>query len=410
MGRRGRRPRRQPRLRRGLQRRRGAGGARRHRAPQPGLRAARRRARDARGARPRAAGGAARAAAGRPRRHGAALGAPAAGDARRARARSRCTRRCCRGRCATGSSPTGRSARAPSAGRSGRASRRRPPSLRRLGPFDAAVHLFAEDMELCLRARAEGRPTVLHPDLRIRHAGGHATLRAGEPLDLLARRRRAVVAATRGRRAQRLDDLAQAVTFATRAAAHAALGGDARRPARQLAALARARAAHARAPREARAADPPDRRAGRGGARPARLEPRARAAGRCSRARRAGSRTRRRPPGTSWRRCPRARCSGAGAAAVRRSTSPASLATSRGSPPPTAPAWWSPRGCGRCSRPPRRGRGRRSSPCTTTSPACPCRSATPPSRPPARSRRGSSGPHAPAGCRAAAAPGAAASR
>jgi GT2 family glycosyltransferase len=115
--------------------------------------------------------------------------------------------------------------------------------LRRLGPFDAAVHLFAEDMELCLRARAEGRPTVLHPDLRIRHAGGHATLRAGEPLDLLARRRRAVVAATRGRGAQQLDDLAQAVTFATRAAAHAALGGDARRPARQLAALARARRA-----------------------------------------------------------------------------------------------------------------------------------------------------------------------
>jgi N-acetylglucosaminyl-diphospho-decaprenol L-rhamnosyltransferase len=116
-------------------------------------------------------------------------------------------------------------------------------ALRRLGPFDPAVHLFAEDMDLCLRARAAGMPTVLHPGLRIRHAGGHATLRAGEPLDLLARRRRAVVRATRGAGALRLDDAAQAVTFASRTAAHALLGGDARRPARQLAALIRARRA-----------------------------------------------------------------------------------------------------------------------------------------------------------------------
>jgi hypothetical protein len=86
-------------------------------------------------------------------------------------------------------------------------------------------------------------PTVLHPGLRIRHAGGHATLRDGEPLDLLARRRRAVVGAARGAGALRLDDAAQAVTFASRAAAHALLGGDAGRPARQLAALVRARRA-----------------------------------------------------------------------------------------------------------------------------------------------------------------------
>ncbi len=115
--------------------------------------------------------------------------------------------------------------------------------LRRLGPFDPGVHLFAEDMDLCLRARAAGLPTILHPDLRIRHAGGHATLRAGEPLDVLARRRRAVVGAVRGERALALDDLAQALTFASRGAAHALAGGDARRPARQLAALARARRA-----------------------------------------------------------------------------------------------------------------------------------------------------------------------
>jgi N-acetylglucosaminyl-diphospho-decaprenol L-rhamnosyltransferase len=115
--------------------------------------------------------------------------------------------------------------------------------LRRLGPFDPGAHLFAEDMELCLRARAAGAPTVLHPELRVRHTGGHAVLRDGEPLDLLAGRRRAVVAAARGPRALALDDAAQALTFATRAAGHLLLGGDARRPARQLAALARARRA-----------------------------------------------------------------------------------------------------------------------------------------------------------------------
>jgi N-acetylglucosaminyl-diphospho-decaprenol L-rhamnosyltransferase len=113
-------------------------------------------------------------------------------------------------------------------------------ALRRLGPFDPARHLFAEDMDLCLRARAVGMPTVLHPRLTIRHTGGHATMRNGEPYEVLARRRRAVVGATRGRRALVLDDLAQGLTFATRAAGHALLGGDARRPWRQLTALGRA--------------------------------------------------------------------------------------------------------------------------------------------------------------------------
>jgi N-acetylglucosaminyl-diphospho-decaprenol L-rhamnosyltransferase len=114
-------------------------------------------------------------------------------------------------------------------------------ALRLLGPFDPAVHLFAEDMELGLRARAAGLATVLHPGLRVRHAGGHATLRGGEPLELLARRRREAVAGTLGRRALALDDLAQALTFATRAAGHVLLGGDASRPLAQLAALRRVR-------------------------------------------------------------------------------------------------------------------------------------------------------------------------
>jgi N-acetylglucosaminyl-diphospho-decaprenol L-rhamnosyltransferase len=114
-------------------------------------------------------------------------------------------------------------------------------TLRRLGPFDPAGHLFGEDMDLCLRARAAGIPTVLHPQLRIRHTGGHSVLRDGEPLDLLARRRREVVGDTLGARALTLDDTSQALTFASRAAGHALVGGDAKRPWRQLRALARAR-------------------------------------------------------------------------------------------------------------------------------------------------------------------------
>ena len=60
-------------------------------------------------------------------------------------------------------------------------------------------------MDLCLRARAAGVPTVLDPSVRVRHLGGHATGRAydGEPHELLARRRREVVTADRGRAARR---------------------------------------------------------------------------------------------------------------------------------------------------------------------------------------------------------------
>jgi GT2 family glycosyltransferase len=115
--------------------------------------------------------------------------------------------------------------------------------LRDLGPFDPAVHLFAEDMELGLRARRLGIPTVLHPQLRLRHSGGHATERAGERYDAIARRRRDAVRRTLGPRALALDDAAQALTFATRAGGHALLGGDAERPREQLRALRRARSA-----------------------------------------------------------------------------------------------------------------------------------------------------------------------
>ncbi len=110
-------------------------------------------------------------------------------------------------------------------------------TLRALGPFDPRVHLFAEDMELCLRARAQRIPTVLHPQLVLRHTGGHSTLRAGETFEEIARRRREVVRATRGPTALALDDAAQALTFATRIAARAALNRPRARERAQLAAL-----------------------------------------------------------------------------------------------------------------------------------------------------------------------------
>jgi N-acetylglucosaminyl-diphospho-decaprenol L-rhamnosyltransferase len=118
-------------------------------------------------------------------------------------------------------------------------------TLRRLGPFDPSQFLFYEDMDLCLRARAAGVPSVLDPSVALLHLGGHATRRAygGEPHELLARRRRSVVETNLGARARALDDAAQALTFATRSLARASLGRDGGRERAQLAAVRRARRA-----------------------------------------------------------------------------------------------------------------------------------------------------------------------
>ena len=117
-------------------------------------------------------------------------------------------------------------------------------TLRRLGPFDPGQFMFYEDMDLCLRARAAGIPTVFEPAVRIRHVGGHSTrpVYDGDPHDLLAQRRRQVVGANRGSAALALDDLAQALTFGTRAAGRLLLGRRADRERAQAAAVLRARA------------------------------------------------------------------------------------------------------------------------------------------------------------------------
>ncbi len=109
-------------------------------------------------------------------------------------------------------------------------------TLRALGPFDPQAFLHYEDLDLCLRARERGLPTVLHPGVALEHLGGHSTRRAPSRLRDEAARRRAVVARRLGPAALRRDDLAQALTFALRGARP----GDARARA-QLAALRAAR-------------------------------------------------------------------------------------------------------------------------------------------------------------------------
>jgi N-acetylglucosaminyl-diphospho-decaprenol L-rhamnosyltransferase len=122
--------------------------------------------------------------------------------------------------------------------------------LRGLGPFDPSIFLFYEDMDLCLRARAAGVPTILVPGVRLVHRGGHSTGPAygGEPFALLAERRRWVVQARLGARAGRLDDLAQGLTFVTRIAARRVLGRPAGREQAQLAALRAVRAGRRSSP------------------------------------------------------------------------------------------------------------------------------------------------------------------
>ncbi len=113
--------------------------------------------------------------------------------------------------------------------------------LRRLGPFDERAFMYAEDLELGLRARDQGIETLFWPAARVVHTGGHATRRAfgGEPFELLAERRRTVVRERRGARRARADDLLQAVTFADRLLLKRLAGRPADRERRQLSALLR---------------------------------------------------------------------------------------------------------------------------------------------------------------------------
>ncbi|MFL5894333.1 MAG: glycosyltransferase [Thermoleophilaceae bacterium] len=91
-------------------------------------------------------------------------------------------------------------------------------TLKQLGPFDESIFLYAEDLDLGLRAAEAGVETWFHPDARAIHTGAHATLPAfgGEPYQLLAKQRREVVERRLGRPRARLDDVTQLATFANR--------------------------------------------------------------------------------------------------------------------------------------------------------------------------------------------------
>src|SRR4051794_27147416 len=99
-------------------------------------------------------------------------------------------------------------------------------TLRELGPFDASIFLYAEDLELGLRAE-----TWFHPEARVIHTRAHSTDRefGGENYELLARQRRDVVRRTLGARRAMLDDVIELMTFADRALLRRISGRSAKR-------------------------------------------------------------------------------------------------------------------------------------------------------------------------------------
>ena len=122
-------------------------------------------------------------------------------------------------------------------------------TLRRLGPFDPDTFLYAEDLDLGLRAADAGIETWFWPDARVVHHRAHSSSWAfdGVPFELLARRRREVVRKWRGARRESVDDAFQLTTFAARLALKGAVGRSVTRERRQIEALLRVRRDRSRA-------------------------------------------------------------------------------------------------------------------------------------------------------------------
>ena len=117
-------------------------------------------------------------------------------------------------------------------------------TLRKLGPFDAAVHLYAEDLDLCLRAADRGIETWYRPDARVIHREAHSSQQVfgGEPSQLLAERRRAVIGARLGSKTLQRDDRIQLATHLNRKVLKALTGRDSSIETARIAALKQARA------------------------------------------------------------------------------------------------------------------------------------------------------------------------
>jgi GT2 family glycosyltransferase/glycosyltransferase involved in cell wall biosynthesis len=114
-------------------------------------------------------------------------------------------------------------------------------TLKRLGPFDERIFLYGEDLDLSLRARDADIDVWFCPDARVLHHRARSSQQAfgGEPFDMLAGQRRAVVTERRGKLRARLDDLLQATTFADRIALKTLARQDTSRERRQLRAVLR---------------------------------------------------------------------------------------------------------------------------------------------------------------------------
>jgi len=113
--------------------------------------------------------------------------------------------------------------------------------LRRLGPFDPAIELYGEDMDLGLRTRPLGIECIFAPQLAtIRHVGGASAARRFDDAEERARKagnRRAVIVRAYGARAERRGWRADRLRLALRIAAKRLLGRDAGRDRRELNAL-----------------------------------------------------------------------------------------------------------------------------------------------------------------------------
>jgi GT2 family glycosyltransferase/glycosyltransferase involved in cell wall biosynthesis len=120
-------------------------------------------------------------------------------------------------------------------------------TLRRLGPFDESIFMYAEDMELGLRAAQAGVPTWFHPEARVIHGGAHSSASAfgGEPFERLAAARRVAVERRLGASQAQRDEAIQALTFSSRLVLKRLLGRPTTRERRQLQALRRARRGNA---------------------------------------------------------------------------------------------------------------------------------------------------------------------
>jgi GT2 family glycosyltransferase len=123
-------------------------------------------------------------------------------------------------------------------------------ALRRLGPFDPAIHLYAEDMDLGLRAARSGVSSWFCPAVcRVIHrGGGSATLAAGDRESAVASNRRAVLRRVYGERSERRAWLAYRLNLRLRVISKRALGRNAGRERAALAASGAARHAPDLAP------------------------------------------------------------------------------------------------------------------------------------------------------------------